>query len=270
MTLKFDIDKIVNYLDKYKSDLPNLYKWKAKIDRLVELETLTEKQVEIINKLNPYEKELQLKKYVGQKLNETLKTNKTLFNKLCLWIIKDWGGILTAKDSDTIKLIANFLNHDKPNFKRIASSSKVGAYLYPEKNIIYDSRVAYSLNWIILSENAGQKYFPIPEGRNSKMAAFDLNILIRLKNISVYQPNNISLLDNKLYIKNSDKQLFIEKEIAYSELNKLVKQINQKLWEGDNEKEHNLYFTEMLLFSIADREVFADITKRWNELIKGN
>lgn len=271
MTTKFDIDKIVNYLSKYKSDLPNLYNWNAKIDRLVELETLTKEQVEEINRLKrPYEKELQLKKVVGQKLNETRENNKTLFDKLCLWIIKDWGGILTANDSDTIKLIENFLKQDNPDFKRIASSSKVGAYLFPHKNIIYDSRVAYSLNWIILSENAGQQYFPIPEGRNSKMSAFDLNVLIRLKNISIYQPNNISLLDNKLFIKNSDKHLFIDKKIAYSELNKLVKQINQKLWQGDNEKEQNLYFTEMILFSIADREVFVDITKRWNELAKTN
>ncbi len=269
MTTKFDIDKIVNYLNKYKSDLPNLYKWNAKIDRLVELETLTQKQVEEINKIKrPYEKELQLKKIVGQKLNETLKTNKILFDKLCLWVIKDWGGILTANDNDTIKLIDNFLKQDNPEFNRIASSSKVGAYLFPEKNIIYDSRVAYSLNWIILSENAGQQYFPIPEGRNSKMSAFDLNVLIRLKNISIYQPSDITLLDNRLFIKNLDKQLFIDKKIAYFELNKLVKQINQKLWQGDNEKERNLFFTEMLLFSIADKEVFVDITKKWNKLTK--
>lgn len=274
MTTEFNIDKIVNYLNKYKSDLPNLYKWNAKIDKLVEHETITEKQLIEIKKLESekkfYEKELQLKKIVGQKLKETLNTNQMLFDKLCLWIIKDWGGILTAKDSDTIKLIDNFLKHDKPEFNRIASASKVGAYLFPSKNIIYDSRVAYSLNWIILSENAGQKYFPIPEGRNSKMLAFDLNVLIRLKNISVYQPNETSLLDNKLYIKNSDKQLFIDKKEAYSELNQLVKNINKKLWKGDIEKEQNLYFTEMLLFSIADREVFLDITKRWNELTKTN
>ena len=85
MTTKFDIDKIVNYLSKYKSDLPNLYNWNAKIDRLVELETLTKEQVEEINRLKrPYEKELQLKKVVGQKLNETRENNKTLFDKLCL------------------------------------------------------------------------------------------------------------------------------------------------------------------------------------------
>ncbi|WP_433835675.1 hypothetical protein [Flavobacterium anhuiense] len=266
MTAEFDIEKIVQYLDKYKSELPNLYNWNAKIERLVELETLTKEQITVINKLSPYEKELQLKKIVGQKLNETLKTNKTLFNQLCLWVIKDWGGIITANDNDTIKLIEKFLNQDKPDFNRIASSSKVGAYLFPNKNIIYDSRVTYSLNWIILSENAGRQFFPIPEGRNSKMSAFDLNVLIRLKNIYAFQPTDIKQLDNRLFIKNADKRLFIDKKVAYYELNQLVRQINRKLWEGDSEKEKDLYYTEMLLFSIADREIFIDITKKWKEL----
>jgi hypothetical protein len=263
MTIKFDIDKFVKYLEKYKSDLPTLYKWNAKINRLIELETLTKKQVEEINSFSPYEKELQLKKIVGQKLNDTLNTNPELFDKLCLWVIKDWGGISTAKDKDTIILIRDFLHQDKPHFNRIASSSKVGAYLFPDRYIIYDSRVEYSINWIILSENAGQHYFPIPEGRNSKMSAFDLNVLIRLKNISVYKPADIKHLDHRLYIKNSDKKLFINKKDAYYELNNLVKQISQKLWKGDKEKEQNLYFTEMLLFSIADREVFMDITTKY-------
>jgi len=263
MTIKFDIDKFVNHLARYKSDLPTLYNWNSKIDRLVELETLTEKQVKEINTLSHYEKEIQLKKFVGQKLNDTLKSNADLFDKLCLWVIKDWGRITTAKDSDTTGLIKEFLKTDKPNFNRIASSSKVGAYMFPDRNVIYDSRVAYSLNWIILSENAGQQYFPIPEGRNSKMSAFDLTVLIRLKNISVYQPTEIIHLDHRLFIKNSDKKLFINKKDAYSELNNLVKQINQKLWKGEKEKEQNLYFTEMLLFSIADREVFMDITTKY-------
>jgi hypothetical protein len=267
--IKFDIDKFVKYLDRYKSELPTLYNWSAKIDRLVELETLRENQVKEINALTPNERELKLKKLVGQKLNETLKSNTDLFNKLCLWVIKDWGHIRTASDIDTINLVNDFLNQDKPNFYRIASSSKVGSYLYPDKNVIYDSRVAYSLNWIILSENAGHHYFPIPESRNSKMSAFDLNVLIRLKNISVYRTADIKQLDQRCFIKDSDKRIFINKKDAYSELNNLVKQINRKLWQGDIEKEQNLYFTEMLLFSIADREVFMEITtKNLNELMR--
>lgn len=263
MTNEFEVDKIVNYLEKHKSDLPKLYNWNAKIERLVELETLTNNQVIEINSLTNYEKELQLKKIVGKKLNESLKTDSNLFDQLCLWIIKDWGGITSANDKDTINLIKDFLVQEKPNFNRIASSSKVGAYLFPEKNIIYDSRVAYSLNWIILSQNAGNKFFPIPEGRNSKMSAFDLNVLIRLKNITNYQPEIIEHLDHKRYINNADKKIFINKDVAYFELNKLIKVINEKLWKGDNEKEQNLYYTEMLLFSIADREIFMDITAQF-------
>jgi hypothetical protein len=260
MTIQFDVEKITKYLEKYKNDLPILYKWNAKIERLVELETLTEEQVREINILTNYEKELQLKKIVGKKLNDTLKSNTELFDQLCLWVIKDWGGILTAKDNDTLSLIKEFLNQDKPSFNRIASSSKVGAYMFPEKNIIYDSRVAYALNWIILSENAGKLYFPIPAGRNSKMSAFDLNVLIRLKNITNYQITDIKHLDHRLFIQNSDKKIFINKKDAYSELNNLIKQISKNLWNGEKDKEENLYFTEMLLFSIADREVFQDIT----------
>lgn len=265
MTYRFDIDKIVHFLEKYKNDLPKLYNWNARIEKLVELETLTELQIEALNSLSPYQKEIQLKKIVGQKLNESLQSNSELFDKLCLWVIKDWGGITTAKDIDTIVLIKDFLRKDKPNFKRIASSSKVGAYLYPNKNVIYDSRVAYSLNWIILSENASQKYFPIPEGRNSKMSAFDLNVLIRLKNISNYHITDVKHLDHRLFIKKADDKIYIDKKEAYFQLNHLIKEINQRLWKGDKEKEENLYYTEMLLFSIADREIFMDITKKYSD-----
>lgn len=264
MTYNFDIDKIVNFLEKYKNDLPKLYNWNARIEKLLELETLSEIQIAEINSLPAYQKELQLKKIVGQKLNESLELNSELFDKLCLWIIKDWGGITTAKDIDTIILIKDFLIKEKPHFKRIASSSKVGAYLYPNKNVIYDSRVAYSLNWIILSENAGEKYFPIPEGRNSKMSAFDLNVLIRLKNISHYQIKDIKHLDQRLFIKKADDKIYIDKKDAYFQLNNLIKQVNQKLWKGDKEKQENLYFTEMLLFSIADREIYMDITEKYS------
>lgn len=265
MKPNFDIDKFLIYLNKYKSDLPNLYKWNAKIDRLLELKILTSSQInEILNLKTPFDKELQLRKILNEKLTETFEKNNELFNILCLWIIKDWGGITNANDNETITLIKDFLEQDKPKFNRIASTSKVGAFLYPDQNVIYDSRVAYSINWIILSENAGNFYFPIPEGRNSKMSALDLNVLIRLENISVYCPNNIEQLDNKLFISNSDKKVYIDKKSAYFEMNKLIKEINQQLWKGDTEREKKLYFTEMLLFSIADREVFMDITTRYS------
>ncbi len=263
----FNVEKIVTYLEKYKANLPILYSWNAKIEKLIDFDVLTESQVIEINSLTPYMKELQLKKIMGEKLNELYIKWKTsqdpLFYNLCLWVIKDWGGIKTANDKDTIDVINKFFEQTNPSFERIASASKVGAYMFPEKYIIYDSRVAYALNWIILSENAGEQFFPIPKGRNSKMSAFDVTVLIRLKNISFYNPKDINSLNQKFFIKNCDKKLFINEKIAYTELIYLVKQINEKLWKGDKEKEAKLYFTEMLLFSIADKEIFMDITTKY-------
>lgn len=262
----FDTDKIANYLNKFKDKLPELYTWNAKIEKLVDLDVISSSEFEILNTKTSYEKELVLKNKVNLKLHEYYKSDKVLFDSLCLWVIKDWGGILTAKDSDTIDLINDFLKSEKPNYKRIASASKVGAYMFPEKYIIYDSRVAYTLNWIILSENAGNIFFPIPNGRNSKMTAFEMNVLIRLKNIEHYSPNEITEMDKRQYIKQKDKSSYIPEKDSYTELNKLIKELSQKLW--DNEKSKMLYYTEMLLFSIADREIFKDITNRLTLEIK--
>jgi hypothetical protein len=262
----FDTDKIANYLNQFKDKLPELYTWNAKIEKLIDLGVITQSELNILNSKTSYDKEIILKKKINLKLHEYYKSNKVLFNNLCLWIIKDWGGILTAKDSDTVQLIKEFLNTDKPSYRRIASASKVGAYMFPEKYIIYDSRVAYALNWIILSENAGKIFFPIPNGRNSKMMAFEMNVLIRQKNIDHHAPKYITEMDRRLYINQKDKTNYIPEKESYIELNNLIKEISSKLW--NSEKSKMLYYTEMLLFSIADREIFKDITNRLTLEIK--
>jgi hypothetical protein len=266
MKNKFDTDKIANYLNQFKDKLPKLYNWNAKIEKLVGLGVITQSELNKLNSTSSYNKEIVLKKKVNFKLHEYYNSNKVLFDNLCLWIVKDWGGILTAKDSDTIELINEFLKSDNPSYKRIASASKVGAYMFPEKYIIYDSRVAYALNWIILSENAGEMFFPIPNGRNSKMMAFEMNVLIRLKNINHYAPKEITEIDKRLYINQKDKTNYIPEKESYIELSNLIKEVSNKLW--NSEKSKMLYYTEMLLFSIADREVFSDITNRVSLIIK--
>ena len=76
----------------------------------------------------------------------------------------------------------------------------------------------------------------------------------------MYKPEQIEDLDNRQYINNRDKRKYIPIDAAYSELNKLIKEVNRKLWTG--EKAEKLFYTEMLLFSIADREVYQGITNR--------
>jgi hypothetical protein len=94
------------------------------------------------------------------------------------------------------------------------------------------------------------------------MMAFDMNVLIRLKNIGHYKSQTTDERDNRLYINQKDKQFYIPEKEAYTELNGLIRQVNDNLWIDDQEKKDNLFYTEMLLFSIADKQIFDDITNR--------
>lgn len=42
--------------------------------------------------------------------------------------------------------------------------------------------------WIILSQGACKYFLPSPNFRNMKIMAFDVNVLIRLRNLDYYKP----------------------------------------------------------------------------------
>lgn len=259
---EFDISKIVEYLRPLSIKLNELYKWEFKIESLKELNLFTNIELDTLNIVNTFEREIKLKKLILKKINELKSNNNPNFYILSNWIIVKWGGIKGGKNNNVNNYIDDYLNSERPKFDRIASTSKVGAFLDPSNNIIYDSRVAYSLNWIILSQSAGEYFFPIPSGRNSKMCSFDINVLIRLSNITNYIPNKFEELENKKFISNRDLKKYIPKNDSYFHLRNLIKEVNKKLWEGDKEKEDNLYYTEMLLFSIADKQIYFDIVNK--------
>ena len=255
---EFKVDRIVNYLSKYKEKLENQYKWKFKIEYNEEIWLGHQEKVEAIAaEKNSFTRELKLKKLINEIFNNAkAEQHKALMN----WIVKEWGGI---KTSDKLAFDKKHFEANKKNLKfdRIASYSKIAAFMYPEECIIYDSRVAYSLNWILLAEEASTSFFPIPEGRNSKMMAFDMNTLIHIKNKEKFAV--IGDVPTK-HISSTDADIFIDKDKAYQELNKLIKEVNKQLWHDHPERQQYLYYTEMLLFSIADNIVFKDIVNRLN------
>ena len=248
----FNVDRIVEYLEKHKSKLE--ISWDEKGD--VKIPDFIDSN-NIVG-LGRFEKEILLKKLVKEKFDEGY-NKKKLYN----WIIIEWGGI-SGGNEENQDYIEKFLENcnNKYEFTRISSTSKVASFINPKENIIYDSRVTFALNWIILTQNAGTKFFPIPEGRNSKLKAFDLNVLIRLKNITSYQPNNEKSFNNKKFINNIDQLYYIKKNDAYFVLNELIKSVNKKLWKEDEEKKEYLYYTEMLLFQLADNEIYKDIVSK--------
>ena len=254
---EFQVEKIVNYLLKHKEKLENLYKWKFKIEYNEEIWLGHQEQVEAIAaEENSFTRELKLKELVNHILNNAKAEQQSA---LMNWLVKEWGGIKTGAELNLDKV--NFINEKSLEFDRIASYSKIAAFIFPKECIIYDSRVAYSLNWILLAEDASTTFFPIPEGRNSKMMAFDMNTLIHIKNKESFAVENEI---PKNHISQVHKKLFIDKDQAYEHLNKLIKEVNKQLWHDQFERQQLLYYTEMLLFSIADNVIFNDIISRLN------
>jgi len=238
--VKFDVDKIVNYLEKYDlKEFWNTEKRKAGIKekKINSIPVLSNDEKEKLAGLTLFEMEIQLKKIIKEKLDNENKDSET-YKELCLWIIKDWGGIRGSKDDVlTMDLIDDFLSveNDEYEFNRIASTSKIASFKRPSENVIYDSRVTFSLNWIIFSQNAGNIFFPIPLYQSPKRKKAGLEELIRGKYINEIE--------------------------AYSELNKLIKSISKKLWADCTERIENLYYTEMLLFAIANKEMCKEISE---------
>jgi len=235
-----DVDKIVSYLREVilKEPIETRYKWQFKLDddSIIPIE------------LNDFDKCIWLRENLKDKIHTLYKTDSEEFRRKYQWIISKWGGIKLGDVDKLDSLVNAFINNKKlganQNFDRISSVSKVATFMFPQEHIIYDSRVAFAMNWILLSKGLTNKFFPIPEGRNSKMLNFDVNVIINL-------------------MFKGDKSVLITKNEAYNEMNELIIKINNKLWDTDGERK-NIYLTEMLLFSIADTYIIDDIKKRIN------
>lgn len=254
---------IADYLHPFKDEIKSLYNWKFDIESLVALNILDVSEIQILKNCskNVYEKEILLKKYLSKYLNFECSSSKIPtdnFKMICNWIVRNWGGIKTGELKIDLELIDKIKTSDLP-FERIASYSKIASFINPSKQIIYDSRVAYSINWILLSSTKiNSDFFPIPEGRNSKLMAFDMNVLIHLILKDKFQ-DSIENLTDKYFINTIDTELYIYKNEAYFKLNELINLAHKKLW-GEDDIE--LFKTEMLLFSIADHQIIKDIIQK--------
>ena len=155
-----------------------------------------------VNQLKPFQNGFDLNIKLKQVLSEKYKENVDQ-NLIDYWIINVWGGIRGFKSNDrNIEKIIKFKKEIRKgklsleSFGTISSLSKIASFLEPDKYVIYDSRVIYTLNCLILTcENQNgyrQKYFPIPNGRNKKMNDFDLKTILNLTHLSEYS-NQVDL-----------------------------------------------------------------------------
>ncbi|NJM78703.1 MAG: hypothetical protein HC854_02030 [Flavobacterium sp.] len=204
---------------------------------------------QLLNDKNPFNQNVKLKWI----LSEKYKTN-TEQNYIDFWIVNNWGGIrgfkLNERNIKKVKRFKKQLEKQKLSldcFSTISSLSKISSFIDPENFVIYDSRVIYTLNWLILTcENQNgfkEKYFPMPSGRNKIITDFDMNTIVNAFHISEYIENT---------------ELYVSQQIAYFKFCEFIK-TNTEFIYGKGSKPYEL---EMLLFTLADNEIFKDLKKR--------
>ncbi|MCC1485633.1 hypothetical protein [Winogradskyella immobilis] len=205
---------------------------------------------------NPFDQNVELKWILSEKYQSNSEQNFIDF-----WIINVWGGIRGFKPNEkNIDKISRFKKQIEKGrlsldcFSTISSLSKVSSFLHPEKFVIYDSRVIYTLNWLILTcENQNgliEKYYPMPSGRNRIIADFDMNTIINVSHLPEYMDKS---------------ELFISQQQAYFDFCNLIKKATIETY-GENAKPYEL---EMLLFTLADKEIFTEL-KNTLKITTGN
>jgi len=232
-TLSKDIDLEQRFTDNFNTNVSifdslNL----EKIDNAI---TIFEKNIELKNELE----------YQYQSKGDS--------SELDFWIINHWGGIHGFKNTenniDKTKKFKQQLNVGKltkDSFSTISSLSKIASFMYPEEFFIYDSRVIYALNWLILTcENRDElcySYFPIPTSRNKILVNFDIQTVLNIYHSGQYTDFSA---------------MYYDQQIAYFTYCNFIKKAAQSIY-GESEKP---YLIEMLLFVLADKEIFSEIKK---------
>lgn|SRR5574344_475523 len=169
-----------------------------------------------------YKSNARLKDNISRHLNGMITNDESI--NIYKWIVNVWGGIRRYKVAENIQLINDFLNgKERDDYYRISSLSKIASFRYPEKYFIYDSRVAISLNYLLLKVNSPYYfYMPSSRGRNSETIAKITNKLLKENIMPIY-----------------------DSYVCYC---KLVKDIYSKVF---TEKDTRPDYLEMLLFMMA-------------------
>lgn len=268
--------RVKSLLDK--KSLNDLYKFPIKdpLSQYANYDQFAKWPSELLNeKLNDFEMTLKLRAKMRAEL-ESKMTNKKETIQIAKWIVKEWGGIKTGKDENLEASIDSAQkSHERKDgkfsFERIASWSKFMAFKYPKDYAIYDARVVYSLNWMLLKTQSGDneklKFFPILEGRNSVMGLLDYRLrLLLIHHSKEYIEKKLEERQGKKthFLSGLEESVFVDSTVAFSIYCELLKEIAKGVFDQENgdfrkDPDYGLTKIEMLLFSIADQDIARDV-----------
>lgn len=198
-------------------------------------------------KCSSYRKNLKLKQLVSECLNGSF-TNQEMNS----WIIREWGGIGSFKDSDSnqakmVKFGSDLFNHNNDvKISAISSLSKVASFVKPQEYFIYDSRTIFSLNWLLYLSDS-KKFFFKPNGRNNYLIDNDYRDIV-LNEYGSDFPTSVN----------------IETYLNYCAL---INDLYDEVFEEDKDNRQP-YKMEMLLYQIAPNIIVDEITDFRNNNVK--
>ena len=128
---------------------------------------------------NHYENSLDLRGFI----HTEIKSNSSESRALQFWYVRDWGGVKRNREAT----LDNYIQSSSDDLiarreKGIASWSKILSVRDPSSYVIYDARVAMSLNSILLFKEIGSNiFFPQPPIRNKKIVAAQAKVKTLVK-----------------------------------------------------------------------------------------
>ena len=197
------MQKVLEQLKLYAQevDLSARYNW---VFDSSFLDTIPEVLVQINEEFqNNFERNVELKFVFSDYFRTTLHN----VNDLHFWLINKWGGIRNFKNTTRNRAkIQNFKNQIKngrltrATFSTISSLSKLSSFWDCKNFVIYDSRVIYALNWLILKLAQEKRYFPTPAGRNEIIANYNIDTIIRLYHLKTANTDELYYSYKDAYI----------------------------------------------------------------------
>ncbi|MDR2060140.1 MAG: hypothetical protein LBQ29_01910 [Acinetobacter sp.] len=156
------------------------------------------------------------------------------------WLIQEWGGIRSFKQNPKNDLLLLKFESEltkgaltRTTFSVISSLSKVASFMDHQAYAGYDSRVIYSLNWLMFKYSTLKEFYPQPIGRNADITQYELNTIF-------------NLFDGPVNYKTH--------RIAYHDYCQLMKKLSMEVYAKSEP-----YWAEMLLFILAPKYIVNDI-----------
>lgn len=240
--------EIAEYLRARRDSLPSLYDWKF------DYEIASSEFGLAFSGATSFERTLELK--TGLRNLVSSNTSDAEHQRVATYFIKTWGGITRfSKINETLALFSSHKGSTampagfKPSFKLISSWSKWASIICPDWACIYDARVAYSLNAINYLSGSSHRIFPMPEGRNTRLNMLDITTLLLGERIDPGESSDPKHLRKNHYVPEQD---------AYPLYLSIVRNVSMELW-GDVDHIHQV---EMLLFSLADGDIYQEVFNR--------